>query len=568
MAASKAGAHDVVTCDLCDKSTKQFCNSCQVSLCETCVEEHRDEFKSLSHEIVYFLERKSQLVFPGCKDHPGQRCEVHCNNCDGPVCVKCILSGPHKGHDVEELIETFERRRQETKRKTAEIKEKILPKCMKEDTDNERAMSRANSQFDDLGKECKSLRQSWHQEVDDIFDKMDFLSKTFKDQNLNRLRAYKNEIQNVISDINETLERNDKVLQSNKLSDINNYLSNLNKVANLPKNPDITMPHIEAKMNHEKELNLEMGNFKATLTQSSEYSHSTDAPCLTPKTAVLLMDEVKVISTIPTNFDNLCGISCVGEAEGWVFGEHDNNISRIDMQGSVNDIVSTGPRYGPKAISVSNEGKLLYSISEEKLGSVKLVRTGWSEQLIIAPPWWTPEQLCCTRSGDILLNEKLWHWNWSGNIPKDIRIVRYHNKEKSQEINKDRNGVSIFMKGPRSLYMSENNNGDICVSDSNDRSVVVVNQTGRVRFRYDGVPARRKRPFDPRDIVTDAYNQIILTDYSNNCLHILDQNGQFLKCVEGCGLENPKGLSLDRKGRLWVGTKSKSIKIIKYMAPE
>ena len=124
------------------------------------------------------------------------------------------------------------------------------------------------------------------------------------------------------------------------------------------------------------------------------------------------------------------------------------------------------------------------------------------------------------------------------------------------------------MKGPGSLYMSENNNGDICVSDSNARSVVVVDQTGKVRFRYDGVPARRKSPFDPKDIVTDAYNQIILTDYSNNCLHILDQIGQFLKCVEGCGLENPKGLSLDRKGRLWVGTKSKSIKIIKYMAPE
>ena len=242
--------------------------------------------------------------------------------------------------------------------------------------------------------------------MDDIFDKMDFLSKTFKDQNLNRLRACKNEIQNVISDINETLETNDKVLQSNKLSDINNYLSNLNKVANLPENPDIKMPRFEATMNHDKELHIEMENYRATLTQSSE----SDVPCLTPKTAVLLMDEVKVISTIPTNYYHLYGIACVGEAEAWIFGEHDNNISRIDMHGSVKDIVSTGPRYGPKAISVFKEGNLHYSISEVLLGTVKLVRTRGTEQLIIAPHYWIQEQLCCIRSGDILLNEILWHW--------------------------------------------------------------------------------------------------------------------------------------------------------------
>ena len=92
----------------------------------------------------------------------------------------------------------------------------------------------------------------------------------------------------------------------------------------------------------------------------------------------------------------------------------------------------------------------------------------------------------------------------------------------------------------------------------------------KVCFRYNGIPARRKLSFDPRDIVTDANNQIILTDYStcNNCLHILDQNGQFLKCVDGYGPQYPKGLGLDSKGRLWVGTKSSYLKIIEYIAHE
>ena len=54
------------------------------------------------------------------------------------------------------------------------------------------------------------------------------------------------------------------------------------------------MSLIETKMNHEKELHIEIGNYRATLTQSSESSHSTDVPCLTPKTAVVLMDEIKI----------------------------------------------------------------------------------------------------------------------------------------------------------------------------------------------------------------------------------------------------------------------------------
>ena len=113
--------------------------------------------------------------------------------------------------------------------------------------------------------------------------------------------------------------------------------------------------------------------------------------------------------------------------------------------------------------------------------------------------------------------------------------------------------------------MSENNNGDVCVSDINADAVVVVDKTGRVRFRYDGTPARREKSFGPRGIVTDTLSQIIVADYINDCLHILDQNGQFLRCVDDCGLEKPNNLSVDSEGRLWVGCDKGEIKVIKYL---
>jgi sugar lactone lactonase YvrE len=97
--------------------------------------------------------------------------------------------------------------------------------------------------------------------------------------------------------------------------------------------------------------------------------------------------------------------------------------------------------------------------------------------------------------------------------------------------------------------------------------VVVVDRTGKVRFQYNDKPPGGKKPFSPRQIVTDSMGNIIVADPDNSCLHILDQNGQLIKCVDNCGLnDGPNGLSVDSEGRLWVGQyHSGEVKVIQYM---
>ncbi|XP_022311815.1 uncharacterized protein LOC111117042 [Crassostrea virginica] len=555
MATSTSWAQDIITCDLCDKPTQQFCNSCQVNLCETCIKKHRYEFKTLMHEIVPFLERKIQLVFPECREHSGKRCEVSCKKCNTPVCIKCIGLGPHKGHDVEELTKTHEKKIRKIKSDTQEIKAKIIPKYQNEDRKVENNILKTKSKIEDLRKDCKKLRKLWHQEVDSIFDKIDSLGQSLGEENLNALQGYHNKIRNLISEINKTVKLNEILINSNNLFEVNKYQSKLNEYQDFPEHVDLKFPFLDSSIDKGNELGIEIGGYRITLKQMSQSSPSTVVYRLTTRIGKL-MDKVKVIATIPTTYNPLYGVSCVGEADAWIYGNN-KTITGIDIHGAVKDKQSC--LGWPGGISVTRERELIFSNYSNR--TVNTVRDGKSETLITTPEGLRPLTLSCTRSGDILV-----HVCKGSGPQRKNKIIRYKGQNIKKEIGNDGQGYPIFKDGEYQLYMSENNNGDVCVSDVNADAVIVVEKTGRVRFRYDGTPARREKSFDPRGIVTDTLSQIIVTDYNNNSLHILDENGEFLGCVDDCGLTKPYALSVDSEGRLWVGLCGTGvIQVIEYL---
>ncbi|XP_078330450.1 uncharacterized protein LOC144624494 [Crassostrea virginica] len=356
--------------------------------------------------------------------------------------------------------------------------------------------------------------------------------------------------------MNTIVKQNEKLFNSNKLSEVNEYQSKLNEYQDFPEYVDLELPSLRSNVDQGKELIIEIGGYRATLKQMSLPSPSAVVSGLTTGIGKL-MDQVRVIATIPTNYKPLYGVACVGAAEAWIYGNN-QTITRIDIHGAVRDTVTTTCLDWSGGISVTRGRELVYS--DDNSRTVNIFRHGKSKTLITTPQDWTPWRLCCTRSGDILVHVSKWI-----NSQRKNTIIRYQGRNIKQEINKDGQGNPIFKDGTYSLLMSENNNEDVCVSDVNADTVVVVDNTGRVRFRYDGTPARILKSFAPRYIVTDALSQIIVADI-NNCLHILDQNGQFLRCVDVCGLKKLRGLSVDSEGRLWVGLlDTGQIKIINYL---
>lgn len=106
-------------------------------------------------------------------------------------------------------------------------------------------------------------------------------------------------------------------------------------------------------------------------------------------------------------------------------------------------------------------------------------------------------------------------------------------------------------------YITENNNGDIIVSDFHRAgAVVVTDREGKHRFTYPKHP--QEFTFRPLGICTDAMSHILVCDSFPGSIHILHKDGQFLSLlnIEISFFDSPTSLSYDVKSNcLWVGSK-------------
>ncbi|XP_062613036.1 uncharacterized protein LOC134274816 [Saccostrea cucullata] len=81
---------------------------------------------------------------------------------------------------------------------------------------------------------------------------------------------------------------------------------------------------------------------------------------------------------------------------------------------------------------------------------------------------------------------------------------------------------------------------------------------------YTDYSNKTNEPFSPLGITTDSQSHILTADFNNECVHIIDQDGQFLRYID-CGLSVPCGLCIDTYDNLFVAQYgNRQVKKIKY----
>ncbi|XP_078321311.1 uncharacterized protein LOC144621594 [Crassostrea virginica] len=474
---------------------------------------------------------------------------MYCNVCHTHLCGDCVakhFSNKSKVHNVvplEQFLSTdLENKREVLRRDLQELEKYIFPKYQEsaaiiktQKTDqlkhSQKLISELNIQGEALHREIHTIIQRKQAEIDEM-----------NAQHLAAIEKQEDETNKALHEIKQVIQDLKSLLDTSDVGLVSKYKTSIAEFRKLPLKLKISLPNLLPQKINREELMKQFGSLSPSSVETEEHGYpvpSQGAESSPP--ARPLLDVPLLITDIPTTgYDVLFNVSCLSDEEIWTRG--DNKIMKLyNLKGVVLKSVKTKSGDWPRDIAVTRSGGLVYADHWDR--SINLV-SGTQIQTLITSRGWRPQGLCSTASGDLLVI-------MTSDDEKQTKVVLYSGSTEKQTIQWDDQGKPLYSSGYYK-YLSENRNSNICVADYYADAVVVVSAAGKLRFRYTGPPSTPGESFRPCGITTDSQANILTADSDNHRIHIIDQDGLFLRFIHNCGLQCPVGLCVDSRDNLFV----------------
>ena len=480
----------------------------------------------------------SSFNYTICPNYRTKHCELHCGQCDIPICTICSTVGKHLGHKVVDIFENFESKKDVLKRDLEELEKSIFPKYQESAAIIKTQRTNQHEHFQKLTADLNKQGEILHGEINTIIQSKQSEIDDMDAQQLAALGKQEAAVHKTISEIKQAIQDLKSLLNTNDVGYVSKYKSQVEKFRILPPKLEISLPSFLPQTINREQLLKQLGSLSPLTIETEEKIYTLPAQGAESTPARILLNDPRLITDIPTGHKELFLVSCLTDDEIWTRG-HKRTMTLHNLKGELRKSVRTKSGNIALDLTVTRSGNLVYA--DER--SINLVRDTHIQKLITLRGW-RPCGLCSTVSGDLLVS-------MINDDYDQIKVVRYSGSKEKQTIQWDEQGKPLFSsRGHRERYLSENRNLDICAIDDGGLAVVVLSAAGKFRFRYTGPPSTIYEPLNLYGIATDSQANILASDLFNGYITIIDQDGHFLRYIGG--FQNPYGICVDSRDHLFV----------------
>lgn len=507
-----------VECPRCGQHVRYFCFQCNEDLCQTCKEYHQ------THDVRLYREKYHTFHSEKCSAHPQDNYSAFCRNCEVPLCVSCVHSPGHSGHLLVNIEAAYDEYRQSYRQWCSILRSEQLRLCRTRQDRVDRELEERRALFKDILDHIENQSAKLKLLITECVDKKKKELEDRQNTQMNDLERTKSELQSFSAQLNTILDGFE-----NSASYPAQFLSYVKAQPMLdlrcPDTSDYSVPVYEPSDLKEEEISKLVGYIK------------TEAPNPTSKTSSVATVHQKI------DFPELTSIRHISHLESKVWVSDSKNLvcKDLDTMELTHKLSVCEDCYG--CHTVNDKGELIYLDTNHNI-------LKWSEKMKVdhrpvvnvTKPW-VPMSVHFSRQTSTLLVGMV--------VPLEkAKVVRYNvSGQVVQSLEDDGKGHALY-EAP--AYITENQTGDVIVSDYKKKAVVVVDRGGDHRFSYRGPEMGFFEQLWPRGIATDNQGNILVSNLNTrNCVHVVDKDGHFLKILEvDADLLKPCGLSYDPFNKL------------------
>nr|XP_022337210.1 uncharacterized protein LOC111133278 isoform X3 [Crassostrea virginica] len=487
-------------CSLCQGDTEYYCYGCRQDLCIQCKELHVIDLSTKNHEVTCYIERmkyppidkSEESGDPNSRDPSKQVKSVRSGNSEQVMSVRSrdpaplsVWLSPSERSEMERRLysKTIYSLRGETI-----YNRLVMLKGVRQDlkTVHKAVTIRGLSMAEMIGQVPKD-------KIDEVLagDLEDrcLVQKTRMTRHMTRLLQYVHRYEQLYDIM---VKQPIKFLRI--MTRKHNYLK-IQEILHTKKDQDKLLTQRGKKEMDNMVVSLMKG---MRLVETGKRQEPGTELLLTMMSSPVLQKSLSVTGV-------QCGhISCVTPDRVWV--SDDSNLILTDtatgkqlhsVEHPLNLLFSSGIH------TVNCDSELIYIDEDKNINKPSSDMKTTATLIEHTDTTWKPRCVyCLPSSGDLLVG--MWRRDTSTDTGK---VMRYDNTGKhKQTIPNNDNTPHTLYEWP--CYLTENNNGDVLVSDW-DR-VVVTSGEGVHRFSYTGPPSGSR--LEPRGICTDVMSHILTTE--------------------------------------------------------